>query len=85
MGMELRISEIRNNKAKRAAYEIDNGDGVLKQEELQLFQDKARQLGVSDRAINQVMDSFHRQVDVAETTEDTKTRRDLIAERYAAA
>lgn len=85
MGMELRISEIRNDKAKRAAYEIDNGDGVLKQEELQLFQDKARQLGVSDRAINQVMDSFHKQAEVAETTEDTKTRKDIRAERYATA
>ena len=83
MGMELRISEIRNDKAKRAAYEIDNGDGVLKQEELQLFQNKACEMGVSDRAINRVMDSFHRQADEVETTEDKKTHSEIKAERYA--
>ena len=60
MGMELRISEIRNEKAKLAARIIDDGDGVLKENEVSVFQDKAVEMGVNAKAINDVVDYFSR-------------------------
>lgn len=60
MGMELRISEIRNEKAKLAARIIDDGDGVLKENEVSVFQDKAVEMGVKAKAINDVVDYFSR-------------------------
>ncbi len=58
MGMELRISEIRNEKAKLAARIIDDGDGVLKENEVSVFQDKAVEMGVKAKAINDVVEYF---------------------------
>ena len=60
MGMELRISEIKNEKAKLAARIIDDGDGVLKENEVSVFQDKAVEMGVKAKAINDVVDYFSR-------------------------
>ena len=83
MGMELRISEIRNQKAQRAAHMIDNGDGILKKDELSIFQTKAAELGVSNRVINDILNRINGDEEVL--AEKKTTRKEQKAERLAAA
>lgn len=82
MGMELRISEIRNQKAQRAAHMVDNGDGLLKKDELSIFQTKAAEIGVSNRVINDIVDRFNSE---EATAEKEPTRKEQKAEKVAAA
>ena len=82
MGMELRISEIRNQKAQRAAHMVDNGDGLLKKDELSIFQTKAAEIGVSNRVINDIIDRFNSE---EATAEKEPTRKEQKAEKVAAA
>jgi hypothetical protein len=81
--MELRISEIRNQKAQRAAHMIDNGDGILKKDELSIFQTKAAELGVSNRVINDIVNRINGDEEVL--AEKKTTRKEQKAERLAAA
>ena len=83
MGMDLRISSIKNEKAKTAAYQIDNGDGILKKEELSLFQQKAFENGVKDRHINVVLDHFNREESTEEASKENKTKKEMRKEEKA--
>lgn len=83
MGMELRISEIRNEKAKLAARIIDDGDGVLKENEVSVFQDKAVEMGVKAKAINNVVDYFSHPEELSAREQRVQARQAEKDERKA--